>query len=530
MQFLLVSGLWLGSVKPDMNMILKPILSKIKTLENSGKIIKTKVGKKKLRAKLILATFDLIAKAMAMKFTQFNGKYGCPFCLDKGTYEMKRTIYPPNDSHEPRLFSDVIAWAELAKELEEPVYGVLGISILSEIIDIILCIPVDYMQAILEGLAKQFMKFWFGSEFSAYVFNIRTFLNEIDKRLLRMKPPHAFRRCPRSIKCLSFWKAAEFRAWLLYYSIPALKDYLPQIYLNHWCLLVCAMHILLNKSISSDDLEMASDYLAKFYEQASELYPSIVCTANLHSIIHIYQCVKDWGPLWCYSTFGYENLNGFLLRQCHGTGNVLPQICRSLLIQQKLYQITNNAKNYTSDRLQMYTFKYDTTCSQPNSPEFMKVKYVHLDEDERRALLSINIVSSEIVATINRLKLPLQVLHIRNEKRKRNTSVCEVRYSENSDNFELIFISVRRLCTINKNWYAIGDVLEKTHESILDCEDNFPCAHRHIQNFIHKVKMSLTKRTIAVPVCNIIRVCVHIAIKYFPMDYIILQPNEYEHH
>ena len=59
MQFLLVGGLWLGSVKPDMNMILKPILSKIKTLENSGKTIKTKVGKKKLRAKLILAIFDL---------------------------------------------------------------------------------------------------------------------------------------------------------------------------------------------------------------------------------------------------------------------------------------------------------------------------------------------------------------------------------------------------------------------------------------------------------------------------------------
>ena len=394
-QFLVVGGLWLGTVKPDMNMILKPILSRIKALEKSEKIIKTKDGNKKLRAKLILATFDLIAKAMAMKFTQFNGKYGCPYCLDKGTYEMKRTIYLPNDLHESRIFSDVIAWAEMAMQLEEPVYGILGLSTLSDLIDIILCIPVDYMHAILEGLAKQFMKYWFGSEFSGYVFNIRKFLSEIDKRLLRMKPPHAFRRSPRSIKCLSFWKAAEFRAWLLYYSIPAMKDFLPQIYLNHWCLLVCAMHILLNTSVSSNDLQVASDYLVKFYEQSPELYPSIVCTANLHSIIHINQSVKDWGPLWCYSTFGYENLNGFLLRQCHGSGNVLPQICRSLQIRQKLNQMTNDARNYTSDRLQMYVCKYDMTFSQPNSPECMKVKYVHLDEDERRALLRINIVPSE---------------------------------------------------------------------------------------------------------------------------------------
>ena len=129
-----------------------------------------------------------------------------------------------------------------------------------------------------------------------------------------------------------------------------MKDYLPQPYINHWCLLVCAMHILLNASISSNDLHLASEYLKAFYEKAPELYPSIVCTANLHSVIHISQFVKDWGPLWCYSTFGYENLNGFLLRQCHGTGNVLPQVCRSLIIRQKLNQTASDVQN---DRLRI---------------------------------------------------------------------------------------------------------------------------------------------------------------------------------
>ncbi|KAL5516531.1 hypothetical protein EMCRGX_G001891 [Ephydatia muelleri] len=151
-QYLLVGGLWLGSVKPDMNKILKPILTRIKKLEDSEKIIRTKVGNKKLKAKLILATFDLIAKAMAMNLTQFNGKYGCPYCLDIGTYEQHRTIYLPSDLHEPRIFSDVILWATMAQEMEEPVYGVFGPSVLSDLIDLILCIPVDYMHAILEVL------------------------------------------------------------------------------------------------------------------------------------------------------------------------------------------------------------------------------------------------------------------------------------------------------------------------------------------------------------------------------------------
>ena len=90
-----------------------------------------------------------------------------------------------------------------------------------------------------------------------------------------------------AFECSNFWKAAEFRAWLLYYSVPAMKDFLPQAYINHWCLLVCAMHILLNSSISTNDLELASDYLKTIYEQAPELYPNIICTANLHSVIHL---------------------------------------------------------------------------------------------------------------------------------------------------------------------------------------------------------------------------------------------------
>ena len=38
--------------------------------------------------------------------------------------------------------------------------------------------------------------------------------------------------------------------------------------------------------------------------------------------------------------------------------------------------------------------------------------------------------------------------------------------------------------------------------------------------------MSLTKKMIAIPVGSIVRICVHIAVKYSPIDYIILQPNK----
>ena len=144
------------------------------------------------------------------------------------------------------------------------------------------------------------MDFWFDSRYNSYPFYIRKFLKDIDKMLSRIKPPHNFRSSPRSIsKNLSFWKASEFKAWLLFYSVPVLKDFLPPEYINHWTLLVCAMHILQSTSISQDDLVFPNENLKQFYELAPTLYPNNVCTANLHSIVHICKFVENWGPLWC---------------------------------------------------------------------------------------------------------------------------------------------------------------------------------------------------------------------------------------
>lgn len=82
-EYFLLGGVWLGPVKPDMETILHPIIDKINSLNAE---IQTPQGMKHLKAKLLLGVFDLPAKAMAMNIIQFNGRYGCPYCLDEGTY------------------------------------------------------------------------------------------------------------------------------------------------------------------------------------------------------------------------------------------------------------------------------------------------------------------------------------------------------------------------------------------------------------------------------------------------------------
>ena len=49
----------------------------------------------------------------------------------------------------------------------------------------------------------------------------------------------------------------------------------------------------------------------------------------MHQLLHLPDIVERLGPLWVYSCFEYENLNGELLRLVHGTCHTDTQIARS---------------------------------------------------------------------------------------------------------------------------------------------------------------------------------------------------------
>lgn len=70
---LLLAGVWLGPVKPDLSIILKPIVERIEQLRTRGIPFLSPVGPKTLKAQLVVGVFDLPAKAMALNCTQYNG-------------------------------------------------------------------------------------------------------------------------------------------------------------------------------------------------------------------------------------------------------------------------------------------------------------------------------------------------------------------------------------------------------------------------------------------------------------------------
>ena len=58
-------------------------------------------GIKVVKGRLIMAVFDLPARAEATNFLQFNDNFSCLYCLDKGVHVMHRQIFLPSKQHTP---------------------------------------------------------------------------------------------------------------------------------------------------------------------------------------------------------------------------------------------------------------------------------------------------------------------------------------------------------------------------------------------------------------------------------------------
>ena len=71
---------------------------------------------------------------------------------------------------------------------------------------------------------------------------------------------------------------------------------------------------------------MLEDFVLLF----PELYGERNCVLNTHLLIHLCQQVRQWGPLWAFSAFGFESMNGHLMRYLHGTYRLADQLVFSL--------------------------------------------------------------------------------------------------------------------------------------------------------------------------------------------------------
>lgn len=353
---ILLSGIWYGK-DPDFHLYMKPFTDELEELNRNKIKINSGTNCFEIFVRGIFMSCDSPARCKAMVMKQFNGNFGCTYCLHPGTVvehatnnNRKYSIFPQYEytlrTHEEtvKLMNDFyVTGAEI--------HGILGVSPLIAIEDFNLIdgTPIDYFHCCLEGVTDMLGDLWFDSNNHYEDYYITPRGTEIvNKNIECIKPLKSFTKKPRPIDDKEYWKGNELHKWLLFFGYPCLNGVLKDKYLKHFALLSESIYTLLKTSISPSDRKKAEINLKTFVVNFENYYGLIKMVYNVHLLTHLVQIVVKCGPLWAYSNFNFESNNGVLVRNVTGTTDVEHQI----LSKYKYNNVLNNLKSKSEKAVQ----------------------------------------------------------------------------------------------------------------------------------------------------------------------------------
>lgn len=310
-------GLYYGEQsKPiDVNEFLGPLVNEFLELRAKGvNIYGVNLG---VRLRCIIA--DAPARNYVKQTAAFNGFHGCDRCTLKGAW-FGRVVF--NEFSSP-LRTDKDFNDQLDKLHHHGTSPLVPLNF-----GLVSCVVLDYMHLICLGVVKKLLKCWKSGPLPHR--EGRQTILIISEKLVRLNKYAAseFNRRPRSLSELEFWKATEFRSFLLYYGPVVLKDSLsPQKY-KHFLKLSIATRILLSNNRSW--YPFARHLFFEFGKDMSTLYCKEFLVYNVHSLVHITDDADIFGSLETINAFAFENDMQTIKRMIRGNSNHLAQVIRRI--------------------------------------------------------------------------------------------------------------------------------------------------------------------------------------------------------
>ncbi|XP_057338511.1 uncharacterized protein LOC130676372 [Microplitis mediator] len=498
----LLVALWVGTGKPQsLQEFFKPFVSEAEILYQKGFNYNYEGQTYTKKCCVVLSINDALVRPKLRNSMQFNGQYGCGLCLNAGKRIDKGrgnvNIYPieANNAYGEGLRT----YAETIRHAAQRKKGIKGDSVLSYIprFDIILGIDVDWMHCVGLGVCRQFAKLWFDSANSDEDFYLGLAIEIVDDLLLSYKPTSDMSRTTRKMSERSYWKAHEWIAFLLFYSLPVLQVVAEKKYLNHWALLIDGISLLIQTSVMPSDIHYAHNSLIGFINGVNDLYGEKELSFNVHSLSHLAQSVKNWGPLWAHDCFTFENFNQEILESIQSSNGVAHQIYdrfRTKCVVTKLNNILSEDLSHQQkqfiDELLGNEKKLNYTQIIDNVKLLGQPRVLQLTREQFLAFQRRRICIEEksIVQHYDRAVIDHQVIHSNLYERckKRNNRCVKLSNDEifEIESFVLTTLENKTSC------YAVGWYFEKINEPFI--------VDRKLQH-MHKLRDRLNCLGIAYP-------------------------------
>jgi len=301
-KFVFTVGLYFSTdKKPDsIEEFLNLFINELLDLINNGIIVDGRI----MRICMKQVVCDSPAKAFLLNVNGHNSRVGCNTCTVEGEYrEHRMSFLEVNASlRTDRGF----------RTRNDDEYHKGNTPLERFPVDMIKAVPIDYMHAVCLGTMKRMLKFWVRGKQSVRIPNEKIY--DADKELISLRQyfPSEFVRLPRSLNDIEYWKANEFRTFLLYSGPIVLKGRLRKTFYLHFLKLYCAIKILVTPVLCIAKNEVAYNLLIDFVAEFKTNYGAQFITHNIHSLIHLPYYVKTHGCLDNFSAFKYESYFGII--------------------------------------------------------------------------------------------------------------------------------------------------------------------------------------------------------------------------
>ena len=118
--------------------------------------------------------------------------------------------------------------------------------------------------------------------------------------------------------------AAQWKNFLLLYSMYMLKDVLPEQDMHCWQSFVLSCRLLCKTCVTKTELMLADSKFMHFLKEYEKVYGKSSISSNMHLHAHLKESVENYGSIYGFWRFSFERYNGIL--GVHYTNNKMVEI------------------------------------------------------------------------------------------------------------------------------------------------------------------------------------------------------------
>lgn len=318
-----VIGIFYGCGKPtSANEFISMFVKEMKAVVRDGFMYDGKI----ISVTLSKIICDAPAKSFLLKTKGHTGFSSCSKCTIVGR-SISGTVCFPYTESSSRLRTD----EDFLQQSDEDYHR--GETILLEIpnLGLVSNVTLDYMHLVCLGVVKKLLLLWLHGPLSVRMCKVN--IDQISQKLIAYKKtaPREFSRKPRSLAEVKYWKATEFRTFLLYTGPVVLRSVLESEKYLHFLSLHVAISIFTNPKLVAKEhyIKYAEDLIIYFVKKFGILYREQFISHNVHNLLHLAEEVRKYGVLDNFSAFHFESFLGGLKQLIRKAEKPLEQIsCR----------------------------------------------------------------------------------------------------------------------------------------------------------------------------------------------------------